>query len=52
MAVRNAAGRRRWSRLDEWLRNLAAVKRAKGASSDERPRAPAPRDGLQASLLA
>ncbi len=29
-AVRNAAGRRRWSRLDEWLRNLAGQRRRPG----------------------
>ena len=30
IAVRNAAGRRRWSRLDEWLRNLAGQRRRPG----------------------
>ena len=30
IAVRNAAGRRRWSRLDEWLRSLAGQRRRPG----------------------
>ena len=52
MAVRNAAGRRRWSKLEEWLRAHADRKRRKSPSPAATPEQRQDRGGLQPTLLA
>ena len=52
MAVRNAAGRRRWSKLEEWLRAHADAKRRKSPSPATTPEQRQDRGGLQPTLLA
>ena len=52
MAVRNAAGRRRWSKLEEWLRAHADRKGRKSPSPAATPKQRQDRGGLQPTLLA
>ena len=52
MAVRNAAGRRRWSKLEEWLRAHADRKGRKSPSPAATPEQRQDRGGLQPTLLA
>ena len=51
IAVRNAAGRRRWSKLDEWLRGLAQRKTEESLSAAATPGRRRDGDGIRSGLF-